>query len=40
MPWGSDEGVMLRRGERGRSGDLLTPARQQRIDNHCRAEFQ
>jgi hypothetical protein len=40
VPWGSDEGVMLRRGERGRSGDLLTPAQQQRIDNHCRAELQ
>ena len=39
VPWGSDEGAMLRRGERGRSGDLLTPAQQQRIDDHCRTEL-
>jgi len=40
VPWGSDAGVMVRRRERGRSGDFLTPAQQQRIDDHCRAELQ
>jgi aryl sulfotransferase len=39
VPWGSDEGIMLRRGERGSSGDFLTPAQQQRIDDHCKTEL-
>jgi hypothetical protein len=39
VPWGTEEGYLLRRGESGRSGDFLTPAQQQRIDDHCRAEL-
>jgi hypothetical protein len=39
-PWSRVEGTMIRRGERAVSGELLTPAQQQRIDDHCRAELE
>jgi hypothetical protein len=39
-PWSRVEGTMIRRGERAASGELLTPAQQQRIDDHCRAELE
>jgi hypothetical protein len=38
VPWGK-EGAMMRRGQSGGSGELLTPEQQQRIDEHCRAEL-
>jgi hypothetical protein len=38
-PWASGKGAMLRRGERGKSGELITPADQQRIDDYWRAEL-
>jgi len=36
-PWSKQEGATIRRGARGGSGELLTPALQERIDDHCRA---
>jgi hypothetical protein len=39
VPWAKPRGAMIRRGLRGASGELLTPALQQRIDDHCRAEL-
>jgi hypothetical protein len=38
-PWASSRGAMIRRGERGKSGELLSPAEQQRIDDYWRAEL-
>ncbi len=35
----SARGAMVRRGERGRSDELLSPADQRRIDDYCRAEL-
>ena len=39
-PWSSGHGVMMRRGERGTSGELLSAADQRRIDDYWRAELQ
>jgi len=38
-PWGSSAGSMMRRGERGKSGELIGPADQRRIDDYWRAEL-
>lgn len=38
-PWASPKGSMIRRGERGKSGELLSPADQARIDDYWRAEL-
>jgi len=40
-PWAaaSARGAMVRRGERGKSDELLSAADQARIDDHCRAEL-
>lgn len=38
-PWGSAEGAMMRRGERGASGELLSAEQQRRIDDHWRSEL-
>jgi hypothetical protein len=38
-PWGSSRGAMMRRGERGSSGELLSAADQRRIDDYWRAEL-
>jgi aryl sulfotransferase len=38
-PWASSQGAMIRRGERGKSGDLLSSADQTRIDDYWRAEL-
>ena len=40
MPWSSPNGQMMRRGQSGNSSELLTPAQQQRIENHFRAKLQ
>jgi len=39
VPWAKPRGAMVRRGQHGGSDELLTPALQQRIDDHCRAEL-
>lgn len=39
VPWAKPQGAMIRRGSVCGSGELLTPALQQRIDNHCRSEL-
>jgi hypothetical protein len=39
VPWGSAGGYMLRRGERGRSDELLTQEQRKRIDDACRAQL-
>jgi hypothetical protein len=39
VPWGSAGGYMIRRGERGGSGELLTPEQRKRIDDECRAQL-
>jgi hypothetical protein len=39
VPWSQPHGAMIRRGQHRASGELLTPALQQRIDDHCRAEL-
>jgi hypothetical protein len=39
-PWSSAAGAMMRRGERGGSSELLSPAQQQRIDDYWRAELE
>ena len=31
---------MMRRGERGKSGELISPAEQQRIDDYWRGQLQ
>lgn len=38
-PWSNPNGKMMRKGKVGNSSELLTPAQQQKIDNHCRAEL-
>lgn len=38
-PWASPRGAMIRRGERGKSGELLSSADQARIDDYWRAEL-
>lgn len=38
-PWSNPNGKMMRQGKVGNSGELLTPAQQQRIDTYCRAEL-
>ena len=39
VPWAKPRGAMIRRGQRGGAGELLTKEQQQRIDDHCRAEL-
>jgi hypothetical protein len=39
VPWGSAGGYMIRRGERGGSGELLTAEQRQQIDDSCRAQL-
>jgi Sulfotransferase domain len=39
VPWATPHGAMVRRGQRGGSAELLTPALQQKIDDHFRAEL-
>jgi hypothetical protein len=39
-PWTSSKGSMLRRGERGASGELISAADQRRIDEYWRAELE
>ena len=39
LPWASSRGAMLRRGERGKSGELISAADQRRIDDYWRAEL-
>lgn len=39
-PWTSGAGAMMRRGERGTSGELIGAADQRRIDDYWRAELQ
>jgi hypothetical protein len=38
-PWASSQGAMIRRGERGKSGELLSSADQTRIDDYWRAQL-
>jgi hypothetical protein len=38
-PWGNGKGAMIRRGERGRSSELISAAEQRRIDDYWRAEL-
>jgi len=38
-PWASSQGSMIRRGERGKSGELISSADQRRIDDYWRAEL-
>jgi hypothetical protein len=38
-PWANSKGAMMRRGESGSSGELLTLEQQRRIDDHWRAEL-
>jgi len=38
-PWSTSRGAMVRRGERGSSGELLSAADQRRIDDYWRAEL-
>lgn len=38
-PWSSSRGAMMRRGERGSAGELLSAADQRRIDDYWRAEL-
>ena len=37
--WSSSRGAMMRRGERGSSGELLSASDQRRIDDYWRAEL-
>lgn len=39
VPWATPRGAMIRRGQVKGSSELLTPALQQRIDDHFRAEL-
>jgi hypothetical protein len=39
VPWSQPRGAMMRRGQHGASSELLTPALQQKIDGHRRAEL-
>ena len=38
-PWASSQGAMIRRGERGKSDELLSSAEQKRIDDYWRAQL-
>ena len=38
-PWAKPEGAMVRRGQRGASDELLSPAMQARLDDHFRTEL-
>jgi sulfotransferase family protein len=38
-PWASSKGAMIRRGERGKSGELLSSADQKRVDDYWRGEL-
>jgi hypothetical protein len=38
-PWARSSGAMVRRGERGSSGELLSADQQRRIDDYWRAEL-
>jgi hypothetical protein len=38
-PWASSAGLMLRRGESGKSAELLSAEQQRRIDDYCRTEL-
>ena len=38
-PWSNSRGAMMRRGQRGSAGELLSPADQRRIDDYWRAEL-
>jgi Sulfotransferase domain len=38
-PWTKQEGATIRRGQKGSSSELLSPALQKRIDDHFRAEL-
>jgi hypothetical protein len=38
-PWASPRGAMIRRGERGKSNELLSSAEQKRVDDYWRAEL-
>lgn len=38
-PWSTPRGAVVRSGRRGNSRELLTPAQQRRIDEHCRAQL-
>jgi hypothetical protein len=38
IPWRAPS-VMMRKGQQGGSGELLTPARQRELDAHCIAEL-
>ena len=38
-PWASARGSMIRRGERGKSGELLSSADQKRVDDYWRAQL-
>lgn len=39
-PWATPRGAMVRRGETGSAGELLSIADQKRIDDHCRSELE
>jgi hypothetical protein len=39
-PWANGKGAMMRRGESGSSGELITREQQRRIDDHWRAELE
>ena len=39
VPWSTPHGAMIRRGQNKGSDELLTPALQQKIDEHCRVEL-
>ncbi len=39
VPWAKPHGAMIRRGQHKASGELLSPAQQQRIDDDCRTEL-
>jgi hypothetical protein len=38
-PWANSKGSMMRRGDSGRSAELLTADQQRRIDDYFRAEL-
>lgn len=40
VPWSKPEGRIIRRGEAGGSGELLTPEQQKRIDDYWRGELE
>ncbi len=39
MPWTNPRGAMVRRGERGSAGEMLSPLQQQRVDDYWRNEL-